>query len=215
MPSEVIDGRLQHYSEQHTSEPSELLTKIDRDTHAEVLLPRMLSGHLQGRLLSMLSHMARPKAILEIGTYTGYSALSLAEGLTDKGVLHTIDVNEELESRVKQYFTENEELGKKITLHIGNALEIIPTINLAWDLVFIDADKQNYTAYYNMVLPRLNQGGVIIADNVLWSGKVADLTKTDKKTEALRKFNRMVQQDSRVENVLLPVRDGLLMVRKK
>ena len=214
MSFELLSHQIQEYSEQHTSEPPELLQNIERETHLEVLKPRMLSGALQGRFLAMLSHMARPNHILEIGTYTGYSALCLAEGLAEGGELHTIDCNEELQNRVTRYISQSK-YAEQVKLHIGNALEIIPTLNHSWDLVFIDADKQNYAAYYDLILPNVNKGGIIIADNVLWSGKVAEQDKRDKKTEALRQFNAMVQQDIRVDNVLLPVRDGLLMVRKK
>jgi caffeoyl-CoA O-methyltransferase len=211
---EFIEQELQAYVEAHTSPESTLLQQIDRDTHAYVLMPRMLSGHLQGRLLAMLAHMIKPRAVLEIGTYTGYSALCMAEGLHPEGVLHTIDINEELESRVRGYFSRSA-WAEKIQYHIGNALELVPQLNQAWDLVFIDADKRNYAAYYKLVIGQMARGGYIIADNVLWSGKVAQAHVTDKDTEALRMFNRMIQEDERVENVLLPVRDGLMIIRKK
>lgn len=209
---EFLDKDLTDYVEQHTSPETELLKKINRDTHANVLMPRMLSGHLQGRILATFSHMIRPKAVLEIGTYTGYSALCLAEGLQEGGELHTIDINEELEDKVRDFFAESA-FAAAIHYHIGNALEIIPALQQQWDLVFIDADKINYAAYYDLVLPAVRAGGFIIADNVLWSGKVTG-DKTDKDTGAIRAFNKKVQDDERVENVLFPVRDGLMVVRK-
>ncbi len=211
---EFIEKELQAYVESHTSPEDKLLQQINRDTHAYILLPRMLSGHLQGRLLAMLAQMIKPRAVLEIGTYTGYSALCLAEGLHPEGVLHTIDINEELQDRVQAYFDQSQ-AGARIRYHIGNALEIVPQLQEAWELVFIDADKRNYTAYYKLIIEQVAQGGYIIADNVLWSGKVAQADKNDKDTEALRMFNRMIQEDERVENVLLPVRDGLMIIRKK
>lgn len=202
------------YVEEHTREESELLARINRDTHAKVLKPRMLSGHLQGRVLAMFSQMIRPRRILEIGTYTGYSALCFAEGLADDGEIHTIDVNEELEDRVRSYF-EQTPFTDKIHFHIGNALEIIPTLDESWDLVFIDADKENYLRYYELVLDRIRPGGFIIADNVLWSGKVLkDRDSLDLDTRTLVEYNERVQNDKRVENLLLPVRDGLMICRK-
>ena len=211
---EFIEKELQAYVEAHTSPEDKLLQQISRDTHAYILMPRMLSGHLQGRLLSMLAHMIKPRAVLEIGTYTGYSALCMAEGLSPQGVLHTIDINEELEDRVRGYFNQSAWAGN-IQYHIGNAIEVVPQLKQSWDLVFIDADKRNYLAYYNLVIDQMAKGGYLIADNVLWSGKVAQANATDKDTEALRIFNRKIQEDERVENVLLPVRDGLMIIRKK
>lgn len=212
---EFIDEELLRYSEDHTSPESELLRKINRQTHLNVMKPRMLSGHLQGRLLSMFSHMIKPKQILEIGTYTGYSANCLAEGLQPGGTLHTIDVNEELEETVRSYF-EEAGLTERIKFYIGNAIDIIPTIDATFDLVFIDADKRNNAAYYDLIIDRVNQGGYIIADNVLWSGKVLakHRTKSDERTMEILDFNKKVQEDERVENILLPVRDGLLVARK-
>lgn len=213
---EFIDEELQRYAEDHTSSESELLQKVNRQTHLNVMKPRMLSGHLQGRLLSMFSHMVRPKQILEVGTYTGYSALCLAEGLQEGGTLHTIDINEELEDTVRGYIKEAG-LIESIKYYIGNALEIIPTIGATFDLVFIDADKYNYAHYYDLVIDRVRAGGYIIADNVLWSGKVLEKyrRKLDEDTAALLDFNMKVQDDPRVENILLPVRDGLMVARKK
>ena len=174
----------------------------------------MLSGHLQGRLLSMLSHMIRPKAILEIGTYTGYSAICFAEGLAEGGKLHTIDINDELESLVKKYILKSG-FENKIFTHYGDAALIIPTLNEKFDLVFIDADKINYSVYFKLVFDKVRTGGFIIADNVLWSGKILDDSgKSDKDTQALKDFNDMIRNDDRVEKVLVPVRDGLMVVRK-
>ena len=207
---EIIKEELQHYAELHTSEESDLLKKINRDTHANVLQPRMLSGHLQGRILAMISNMIKPKRILEIGTYTGYSALCLAEGLSKEGKLITIDINEELEDKVRSHFSSAQD---KIEYKVGNAKQIIPTLNDVFDLVFIDADKINYNNYFDLVIDKLRPGGFILGDNVLWSGKVLD-KNPDKDTQALIDFNQKVQRDSRVENVLLPIRDGIMMIRK-
>ena len=212
---DFLPEKIDQYAENHTSPESEVLANLNRDTQAKILRARMLSGHLQGRTLSMMSHMMRPKRILEIGTYTGYSALCLAEGLTEDGLLHTIDINEELEDFTQSYFDKSED-GKKIKMHIGNAMEIIPELNETWDMVFIDADKSNYANYYNLVFDHVRPGGFIIADNVLWSGKVVEpLKPQDIDTKALLEFNDMVTKDERVENVLLPIRDGLMAARKK
>jgi predicted O-methyltransferase YrrM len=208
---EFIDSALQNYAEQSSSHESELLKKINRETHLHVLKPRMLSGHLQGRFLSMISKMIKPTTILEIGTYTGYAPLCLAEGLQPSGKLITIDVNEELEKRVRGYFAEANIEG--IEYRIGNALEIIPTINYQFDLVFIDADKENNGTYFDLIIDKVATGGFILADNVLWSGKVLD-AKPDKDTRAILEFNKKINKDTRVENVLLPIRDGITVVRK-
>jgi predicted O-methyltransferase YrrM len=212
---EFIDKKLSQYAEQHTTPENELLKSLNRDTHANVLAPRMLSGHLQGRLLSLFSKMIQPKAILEIGTYTGYAALCLAEGLTKDGVLHTIDINEELETRIQKYFNQPA-YADQIKLHIGNALDIIPKIQEQFDLVFIDADKENYSNYYDLLIDQLPSGGIIMADNVLWSGKVIDTNAldSDNDTRELDKFNAKLQSDPRVENILIPVRDGIMVARK-
>jgi predicted O-methyltransferase YrrM len=210
---EFLPEDIQHYAEAHTSPESEVLRKIHRDTHAKVLMPRMLSGHLQGRFLSMISKLINPKRILEIGTYTGYSAICLAEGLGPEGKLITIDVNEELESRVRNYFKEIDP-DSKIEYIIGNALTVIPTLTDDFDLVFIDADKENYSQYYQMIFDKVKQGGLILADNVLWSGKVVS-PKPDKDTRALIAFNDMIRNDARVECLLLPLRDGIMMARKR
>lgn len=213
---EFIDERLSEYAEQHSTAEPELLKQLNRDTHAHVLSPRMLSGHLQGRFLSMMSKLMRPKRILEIGTYTGYSALCLAEGLAENGLLYTIDINEELENRTRRYFDASP-LGKQIVYHIGHAADIIPTLKETFDLVFIDADKENYSRYYDLVINCMPSGGLVIADNVLWSGKVIDraaLTK-DTTTRLIDEFNKKIAHDERMETVLVPIRDGLLMARKK
>lgn len=210
---EFLPELIQAYSDQHTQTESQLLERINRETHLHALKPRMLSGHFQGRLLSLLSQMQQPNRILEIGTYTGYSAICLAEGLPKGGRMVTIDKNAELEPKVKTYFEESG-FADQIDFRIGNALEIIPDLNESWDLVFIDADKENYLNYYNLVIDRVNSGGLIIADNVLWSGKVIQESANDKDTVALRKFNDEVHNDPRVSNVLLPVRDGLMILRK-
>ena len=210
-----LDPSIDQYASDHTSQESELLHQLNRETHMKVLQPRMLSGHFQGRLLSMISHMVKPKFILEIGTYTGYSALCLAEGLQQNGKLLTIDINEELETRCRAFFDKSN-YGHQINMQVGNALDIIPTINEAIDLVFIDADKDNYANYYELCLPKLSAGGFMLIDNVLWSGKVLHPAKpNDVDTASLQQFNKLLQADNRVEQVLLPVRDGLTLVRKK
>lgn len=209
---DLIQPELEKYAEQHTSPETELLAAINRDTHAHVLMPRMLSGHLQGRVLAMISRMIRPKAILELGTFTGYSAICFAEGLAEGGKLITIDKNAELEDRVRKNF-DAAGLTDIIDYRIGNAADIIPSLDMSFDLVFIDADKENYANYYDMLIDKLNLNGFILADNVLWSGKVLE-EKGDKDTEALRAFNRKITGDPRVENVLLPIRDGIMLIRK-
>jgi predicted O-methyltransferase YrrM len=210
---EFLDPLLEKYVCEHTANESDLLKKINRETHLEVLQPRMLSGHLQGRVLSMFSKMIQPERILEIGTYTGYSALCLAEGLTPNGKLVTIDINEELAPRVRSYFFASE-FSEQIDYKIGTAMELIPTLNEKWDIVFIDADKHNYINYYHLVFPMVNIGGYIIADNVLWSGKVIDSSQNDKDTQLLREYNLLNHEDERVEEVLFPIRDGLMVCRK-
>lgn len=211
---EFIAQELDQYCCNHSAEENDLLKRINRETHLEVLQPRMLSGHFQGRVLSMLSKMIQPQRILEIGTYTGYSALCMAEGLSPDGKLVTIDVNEELANRVQGYFDASV-FAKQIHYIISSALDVIPTLNETWDLVFIDADKQNYIEYYELILPFVRSGGYVILDNVLWSGKVAEPDKNDKDTVLLRKLNALIHEDERVEEVLLPIRDGLMIARKK
>lgn len=211
---DFLPAAIEAYALAHTSAESRLLAQLNRETHAKVLQPRMLSGHLQGRLLSLFSTMIRPRRILEIGTYTGYSALCLAEGLSDDGLLVTIDVNEELYDFTRKFF-DSSPFGHKIDFRIANAAEEIPTLTDTFDLVFIDADKLNYGLYYDLVFDKVRKGGVIIADNVLWSGKVVQTDKKiDKDTQALLDFNQKIHQDPRVSNILLPIRDGLLIAWK-
>jgi len=213
---DFIDKSLHTYAENHSEKETKLLYKLHRYTYGQVLTPRMLSGHLQGRFLSFISQMTQPQNILEIGTYTGYSAICLAEGMKENGQLHTIDINEELEEKALDYF-EEAGLKNKIQMHTGHALEIIPELEATFDLVFIDADKENYSQYFDAVLPKLRKGGIIIADNVLWSGKVIDkkALEKDAETKALHAFNEKVHADERVRNLLLPIRDGLMVLIKK
>lgn len=208
-----IDPRWQAYAEQFTSPETDLLHQINRETHLQVLQPRMLSGHFQGRLLAMISQMIRPLRVLEIGTYTGYSALCLAEGLAPEGRLITLDVNPALEARVRNYFRQSPYSGQ-IDYRVGDARQIIPQLNENWDLVFIDADKAGYRWYYDAVFDRLKPGGFMLADNVLWSGKVT-APADDSDTRTMQQFNDYVNSDPRVEKVLLPVRDGLYLIRKR
>ena len=211
---DFIDQKLDTYVCEHSENESELLNELNRQTNLTVLQPRMLSGHFQGRVLSMFSHMIKPNRILEIGTYTGYSALCLAEGLTENGKLITIDINEELEDITREYI-QKAKMENVIDYVIGNAMEIIPTLSEEFDIVFIDADKSNYCNYYKLVFDKVKKGGYIIADNVLWSGKVVeDYETTDRDTQLLMDFNKKVQDDPRVQNVLFPIRDGLMIARK-
>ena len=208
-----ISEELENYVAIHSENEPELLAKLNRETHQKILQPRMLSGHFQGRVLSMFSKIIHPKHILEIGTYTGYAALCLAEGLAAEGTLDTIDINEELVDFQKKYFDASA-YKDQIFQHLGNALEIIPTLNKKFDLVFIDADKENYINYFNMIVPMMNKGGIILSDNVLWSGKILDEVKAnDKSTKILLEYNQLLKDDPRVETVLLPIRDGLTVSR--
>jgi len=207
--SPILESYIANSSE---NEP-ELLQELTRETHLKVIQPRMITGHFQGRVLSMLSKIINPNYILEIGTYTGYSALCLAEGLQKEGELHTIEVNEELHQMQRKYFDKSG-FGSQIKQHIGDALDIVPSLNQAFDLVFIDAQKVNYDAYFEAVLQKTKPGSVILSDNVLWSGKVVEpLQKSDKATEALLEYNQKLKEDPRVETVLLPIRDGLTLSR--
>lgn len=211
---DFIAKEIEAYAESFTREEGEILAELNRETYAKVMTPRMLSGHLQGQVLRMFSQMIRPKNILEIGTYTGYSALCMVDGLEEGGKLVTIDVNEELQDIIKRYV---DKAGKQdaIDFRVGNALEIIPSLDVKFDLVFVDADKENYSNYFDLVFDKLNPGGYIIADNVLWSGKVLeDDSKLDKDTIALKDYAKKIKSDSRVENVMMPIRDGLLIARK-
>jgi caffeoyl-CoA O-methyltransferase len=211
---EFLDPKIDAYVTNHTQQEPDVLHQLNRETNLNVLQPRMLSGHLQGRVLSMLSHMIQPKNILEVGTYTGYSAICMAEGMQEGGQLHTIDINSELEDMVLKYFAEAE-VSNQIHLHIGSAIDIIPTIDTKFDMVFIDADKTNYSNYYDLVFDKVNKGGYIIADNVLWSGKVIEnFESLDPDTQNLVQYSKKVHADDRVENVLFPIRDGLMIARK-
>lgn len=210
-----ISEDLENYVANHSQQEPELLVKLNKETHQKILQPRMLSGHFQGRVLSMLSKIIYPKSILEIGTYTGYAALCLAEGLQEKGTLDTIDINEELEEIQQKYF-DLSPYSNQIIQHIGDAIEIIPTLNKKFDLVFIDADKENYINYFHLIVPLMNKGGIILSDNVLWSGKVLEEVKAnDKSTQILLDYNKIINEDERVETVLLPIRDGLTVTRVK
>jgi caffeoyl-CoA O-methyltransferase len=212
---EFISQKLDDYVCAHSENEPKLLYDLNRETHINVLRPRMLSGHFQGRVLSMLSHMIQPKNVLEIGTYTGYSALCFAEGLAEGGRITTIDKNEELEDLVNEYVSKSD-FKDQIKCIIGNAMDLIPSMDEEFDLVFIDADKSNYINYYNMVFDKVSKGGYIIVDNVLWSGKVLEpVEPKDTDTQVLVDLNRMVHEDERVQEVLLPIRDGLLVIRKK
>jgi caffeoyl-CoA O-methyltransferase len=204
---------LENYIEQHSQDEPQLLAQLNKETYQKILLPRMLSGHFQGRVLSMLSKLIRPINVLEIGTYTGYSALCLCEGMQENGVLHTIDIKEELIDFQRKYFDKSP-WGKQIVQHLGEAIDIVPTINAKFDLVFIDADKENYINYFNMIVPKMNKGGIILSDNVLWSGKILEETNPkDIETKVLKEYNLLLKNDERVETVLLPIRDGLTVSR--
>ncbi len=208
-----ISEALEAYVENHSEKEPLILEELNRETHQKILQPRMLSGHFQGRVLSMFSKLVRPMHILEIGTYTGYATLCLAEGLRDSGTLDTIDVNEELVDFQRKYFNRSP-WGNQIFQHLGPALEIIPNLNKSYDLAFIDADKENYCNYFELLLPKMAKGGLILSDNVLWSGKVLDPdSATDISTQTLLKFNQLLSNDPRVETVLLPIRDGLTVSR--
>lgn len=208
-----ISQELENYIEQHSEKEPELLAALNKETYQKVLLPRMLSGHFQGRVLSMLSKLIRPLNILEIGTYTGYSALCLCEGMQENGTLHTIDIKEELVDFQRKHFDKSP-WGNQIVQHLGEALDIIPTIDTKFDLVFIDADKENYINYFELIVPKMTKGGIILSDNVLWSGKVLEpLNPKDISTKILLEYNQLLKNDPRVETVLLPIRDGLTVSR--
>lgn len=212
---EFIDAKLDDYVCAHTENEPAVLADLNRRTHVSILQPRMLSGHYQGRLLSMLAHMIQPKRVLEIGTYTGYSALCFAEGLQEGGKVTTVDVNEELEEFVQSYI-EKANCSDKVEYIVGDAMEVVAKMDEQFDLVFIDADKKNYCNYYELVFDKVKPGGYIIADNVLWSGKVLeDYDSLDRETKILMDYNKMVHEDDRVQEILLPIRDGLMIARKK
>lgn len=212
---DFIPEDINDYCDRHTQDDSEVLQSLSRHTNVNVLRPRMLSGHLQGQLLSMLSSMIKPKKVLEIGTYTGYSAICLAKGIPQGGKLITVDCNEELEDLATSYFNKAG-YGEVIKMVVGDASKVIPTLDNDFDLVFIDADKESYVDYYQQVFSKVNKSGYIIVDNVLWSGKVVEeLKEGDKETKAILDFNALVQKDERVENILLPFRDGLMILQKK
>jgi caffeoyl-CoA O-methyltransferase len=208
LPTEISE-----YVEKHTRAEDEVLRALNRETHLKTEMPQMLSGHLQGQTLRMLSLMLKPKDILEIGTFTGYSAICLSAGLQKGGKIVTLDINEELEAMVRRYFA-IAGITEKVDYRIGDATKIVPALDIKFDLIFIDADKENYSRYYDLVFDKLNPGGFIFADNVLWSGKVVE-PNPDRETTAIMSFNEKVMADDRVENVLLPIRDGLMMIRKK
>ncbi len=206
---------IEQYILSHIDKEGELLQNIDRDAHVNLLRPRMISGHLQGKLLKMFCRMIQPKYILEIGTYTAYATLCLAEGASDETEIHTIEVNDELEDFIMKHLHKSK-LKDKIHLHIGDAIQIIPTIDCIFDLVFIDANKRHYCEYYNLIFDKVRPGGLIIADNTLWDGKVLETPHpTDKQTIGIQAFNDMLEKDNRVEKVILPIRDGLTLIWKK
>jgi predicted O-methyltransferase YrrM len=208
-----ISQELEDYIEQHSENEPELLAALNKETYQKILLPRMLSGHFQGRVLSMLSKLIRPVNILEIGTFTGYAALCLCEGMQENGQLHTIDIKEELVDFQRKYFDKSP-WGNQIVQHLGEAISILPTLDMKFDLVFIDADKENYINYFELILPKMNKGGIVLSDNVLWSGKVLEpLQKNDLSTKILLEYNELLKNDARVETVLLPIRDGLTVSR--
>ena len=208
-----LSPQLEEYIREHSQDEPKILEDLTRETHLKVVRPRMLTGHFQGRVLSMLAKIINPRHILEIGTYTGYSALCLAEGLHKDGKLHTIDINDELSALQRKYF-DRSGFGRQIIQHIGNALDVIPKIDLVFDLVFIDAEKTEYSKYLDVVLQKTQSGSIILSDNVLWSGKVvAQLDPKDTATRAVLDYNRKIKEDPRLETVLLPIRDGLTLSR--
>ena len=212
---DFISDDIMTYAINHTQEESNLLKALNKETHQKILQSRMISGHFQGRVLSFISQLIRPETILEIGTYTGYATLCLAEGLTKNGKIHTIEINEELIDFQKKYFDQSK-FKNQIFTHLGDAIDIIPKLKLKYDLIFLDADKANYPNYMEMVVPKLKRGGVLVADNVLWSGKVLDYQqkRDDIETKSIKLFNELVKKDKRLETVLLPIRDGLMICKK-
>ena len=212
--SDIVNNKIEDYIRKNSSKEPEILKDLNKETYLKVLNPRMLSGHIQGRFLSIITKLIKPKKILEIGTYTGYSAICMAEGLIEKGIIHTIDINEELVSIQNKYFAKSK-CNNSIIQHLGDARNIIKSINEKFDLVFLDADKENYIEYYELVIEKVKKGGLIIADNVLWTGKVVEPEKDDDElTQYLIDFNKMINEDDRVENIILPLRDGLNVILK-
>lgn len=208
---------LEQYVETMSSPEDALLRELERETYLRVINPRMISGHIQGKFMEMLVRMLRPRRILEIGTFTGYSALCMAAGLDDGGIIDTCEIDDELEEMIRSFFDRSQH-GGKIRLHIGSALEIAPTLGERYDLVFMDGDKREYTAYYNMLMDNglVGSGSFILADNILWYGKVVEpVAKGDKQTQAIVDFNRIIREDERVENVIIPIRDGINLIRVK
>ena len=211
---DFVDKKILEYVQDKSSEESKILNDLSRETHLKVLNPRMLSGHYQGRLLSLISKLIKPKSILEIGTYTGYSTLCLLEGLEKKGLIHTIDHNDEL-LNIQNKFFERAKVSNRIKQYTGDAKEIIKNLKVKFDLIFIDADKENYPLYYDLVFDKLKSGGIIIADNILWSGKILEkVEKDDYATQSIINFNNKIKNDKRVEKIILPIRDGLSLIRK-
>ena len=212
--SDIVNNKIEDYIRKNSSKEPEILKDLNKETYLKVLNPRMLSGHIQGRFLSIITKLIKPKKILEIGTYTGYSAICMAEGLIENGIIHTIDINEELISIQNKYFAKSK-CNNSIIQHVGDARSIIKSINEKFDLVFLDADKENYIEYYELVIEKVKKGGLIIADNVLWTGKVVEPEKDDDElTQYLIDFNKMINEDDRVENIILPLRDGLNVILK-
>lgn len=212
--SDIVNNKIEDYIRKNSSKEPEILKDLNKETYLKVLNPRMLSGHIQGRFLSIITKLIKPKKILEIGTYTGYSAICMAEGLIENGIIHTIDINEELVSIQNKYFAKSK-CDNSIIQHVGDARNIIKSINEKFDLVFLDADKENYIEYYELVIEKVKKGGLIIADNVLWTGKVVEPEKDDDElTQYLIDFNKMINEDDRVENIILPLRDGLNVILK-
>lgn len=209
-----LNADIEKYIDEHSEQEPEVLARLSRATHQKILRPRMLSGNLQGQLLKMLCRMNHARRVLELGTFTGYAAISMAMGLEEDGVIHTVDINDEIEEFTREYI-DRSGLSDRIVFHIGDACEIIPQLDEMFDLVFIDADKRQYADYYRLVFDKVRPGGIIVADDVLWEGKVLDEASRDAQTRGILDFNALVQADGRVENLLLPIRHGLMLIRKK
>lgn len=209
-----LNADIEKYIDEHSEQEPEVLARLSRATHQKILRPRMLSGNLQGQLLKMLCRMNHARRVLELGTFTGYAAISMAMGLEEDGVVHTVDINDEIEEFTREYI-DRSGLSDRIVFHIGDACEIIPQLDEMFDLVFIDADKRQYADYYRLVFDKVRPGGIIVADDVLWEGKVLDEASRDAQTRGILDFNALVQADGRVENLLLPIRHGLMLIRKK